>query len=150
MIREVRYDRLFPHAGSTRLLADWLFVFFCRQERTPKTNKLKFCPAQTRERDTTLTVAERPGPSGESASASVAPLILLKKTNSKSNIWNHFGLKKGTDGKAVDDGHPPGRCCHQPIEVKGGNTSNLIKRLQCRHPDLYVECQVNMPCLFTN
>ena len=29
------HDRLFPHTGSARLLADWLFVCFCWQERTP-------------------------------------------------------------------------------------------------------------------
>ena len=103
-------------------------------------------------RDNTLTMAEAPGPSGESAAASlsVVTLILLKRTNSKSYIWNYFGSKQGTYGKAIDDGRPLCRCCHQAIGAKGGNTSNLIKHLQCRHPDLYVEYQVSMPCLFSH
>ena len=73
-------------------------------------------------------------------SSAPSTTTLLKKPNSTSIIWNYFGLKPDKDGKAVDDGRPYCRRCNTAIHAKGGNTSNLLKHLQCCHPDLALEC----------
>ena len=128
------------------MLADWLFVCFCRQEGICAASIKIQQKNSTKQHTHTTHSAWR-----ESAAAAlVAPLILLKKLNSKSHIWNYFGFKQGKDGKPIDDCRPLCRRCHQTRWAKGGNTSNLIKHLQCRHPDLYAEYQVSVPCLFSH
>ncbi len=63
---------------------------------------------------------------------------LLKKSNSRSEIWNYFGFLPDETGKPIDDGKPICRECLQRIQAKGGNTSNLIKHLRM-HPTYFTE-----------
>ncbi|TMS12418.1 Centrosomal protein of 85 kDa-like, partial [Larimichthys crocea] len=71
------------------------------ETRFKTNNKLKFCLAQTR--DNTLTMAEAPGPSSESAvaSSSVATLILLKKQTSlfQTNLYKYIAVYKNNNNK---------------------------------------------------
>ncbi len=63
---------------------------------------------------------------------------LLKKSNSRSEIWNYFRFLPDETGKPIDDGKPICRECLQRIQAKGGNTSNLIKHLRM-HPTSFTE-----------
>ena len=66
---------------------------------------------------------------------------LGKKINSRSVIWNYFGLKlddKGYIRKDLED-RPVCRTCKRSILVKNGNTSNLFTHLRDHHARLYAE-----------
>ena len=62
---------------------------------------------------------------------------LLSKIETKSVAWNYFGLKKGSDGNAIDDGGAICRTCRRRVLAKYGNTSNLMSHLKINHPKLY-------------
>ena len=62
-----------------------------------------------------------------------------KKINSRSVIWNYFGLKLNENGyirKDLED-RPVCRTCKRSISAKNGNTSNLFTHLH--HSRLYTE-----------
>ena len=59
---------------------------------------------------------------------------LLSKIGIKSVALNYFGLTKGSDGNATDDGGAICRTCCQRILA---NTSNLVFHLKINHPKLY-------------
>jgi len=64
---------------------------------------------------------------------------LLGKTGTKSVAWNYFGLVKGADGRAVDDGTAICRLCRKCVLAKHGNTSNLFSHLKNDHSKVYKE-----------
>jgi len=72
---------------------------------------------------------------------------LVKKKNSKSIIWDYFGLKAEDDGSVLKDNEacPVCRMCYKKIMCKGCNTSNLFSHLREKHPVLYKEA--NQPLL---
>ena len=54
---------------------------------------------------------------------------LIAKPGTKSIVWEHFGLRKGPDGKPMDDGRAICRVCLVSRAAKNGNTSNLLEPL---------------------
>ena len=71
----------------------------------------------------------------------MAEECLVKKANSKSIVWNYFGLKANEHGIALpeEEERPICRTCKKAVPAKGGNTSNLLTHLRDHHPDLYAE-----------
>ena len=71
----------------------------------------------------------------------MAEECLVKKANSKSIVWNYFGLKANEHGIALpeEEEGPICRTCKKAVSAKGGNTSNLLTHLRDHHPDLYAE-----------
>ena len=61
--------------------------------------------------------------------------------NSKSIVWNYFGLKVNEFGIALpeEEERPICRTCKKAVPAKGGNTSNLLTYLRDHHPDLHAE-----------
>ena len=70
-----------------------------------------------------------------------AQLCLVKKKNTKSPVWNHFGLRADDKGLPIaeDEDKPVCRKCFRTVPAKTGNTTNLIAHLRDNHPDLYSE-----------
>ena len=67
--------------------------------------------------------------------------MLGKKINSRSVIWNYFGLKLDENGyirKKLED-RPVCRTCKQNVSAKNGNTSNLFTHSCEQHSRLYTE-----------
>ena len=62
---------------------------------------------------------------------------LLSKIGTKSVAWNYFGLKKGSDGNAIDGGGAICQTCRRRVLAKYGNTLNLMSHLKINHPKLY-------------
>lgn len=72
---------------------------------------------------------------GCSGSSSSMTDDLVKKPNTKSIVWNYFGLP-------VDDHNtdkPVCRLCKMPVPAKRSNTSNLFRHLQDHHHDVYAQ-----------
>ena len=71
------------------------------------------------------------------AEISTVRLNLVKKKDTKSVVWNYFGIKADENGVQI-----PGeesRTCHKTVLCKGGNTTNLFVHLRDGHPALYKE-----------
>jgi len=66
-------------------------------------------------------------------------LKLVRKSNSTSAIWTYFGFNADKHGNPIDDGRPKCRTCYKEISCKSGNTTNLFKHLQDRHPRMHME-----------
>ena len=68
-------------------------------------------------------------------------VVLVKKPNATSIVWNYFGLEANEQGtpKRDKDQRPVCRSCKKSIPAKGGNTSNLMAHLKEHHAELYVE-----------
>ena len=65
---------------------------------------------------------------------------LIKKPNSKSVVWNYFGLKANEYGIILpEEERPICRTCKKAVPAKGGNTSNLLTHLRDHHPDPHAE-----------
>lgn len=66
---------------------------------------------------------------------------LVKKRNSKSVIWNYFGIKADDTGRPIDgcEKKPICRTCSKQVPCKDANTSNMFAHLQDVHPLLYKE-----------
>ena len=64
---------------------------------------------------------------------------LGRKTNTRSVIWNYFGLKLDGDGKPINEDKPVCQKCKVSISTKRGNTSNMFHHLRDHHPRLYKE-----------
>ncbi len=65
----------------------------------------------------------------------------MKKPNTKSIVWNYFGLQVDEDGKILpqEEDKPVCRACKKAVPAKGGNTTNLLTHLRDHHPELYAE-----------
>ena len=68
---------------------------------------------------------------------------LGKKTNSRSVIWNYFGLRLDGDGRAINEDRPVCRKCKVSVSAKRGNTSNMFHHLRDHHPRLYKEASTH-------
>ena len=66
-------------------------------------------------------------------------VVLVKKPNTTSIVWNYFGLEANKGGTPKPDKNPICRSCKRSIPAKGGNTSNLMAHLKEHHAELYVE-----------
>ena len=64
---------------------------------------------------------------------------LVSKSGTESVVWQYFGLRKGTDGVAVDDGTAVCHSCSKTVYVKHGNTSNLLAHLRIHYSNLHAE-----------
>ncbi|XP_039510154.1 E3 SUMO-protein ligase ZBED1-like [Pimephales promelas] len=64
---------------------------------------------------------------------------LVDKKGGKSHVWKHFGFAADDEGNIIDPQKPICKRCHRSFLSKAGNTSNLIKHLKDRHPDLMKE-----------
>ena len=75
------------------------------------------------------------------AEISTVRLNLVKKKNTKSIVWNYFGIKADENGVQIpgEESRPICRTCHKTVLSKGGNTSNLFVHLRDGHPALYKE-----------
>ena len=74
-------------------------------------------------------------------SSSDSDLVLVKKTNVTSIVWDYFRLKATACGRVIDSeaSHPLYLSCKKSVLVKGGNTINLLVHLHDWHPDLYYQ-----------
>ncbi len=55
----------------------------------------------------------------------------------QSELWQHFGLKKGDNGKPIDDDSVYCRLCRRKVKAGSGNTSNLKAHLKKTHRYVY-------------
>ena len=69
---------------------------------------------------------------------------LVKKSGTKSVVWDFFGLEQGRDGKPIDDGSVICRSCRPRVIARSGNTSNLLAHLKANHPKIYSEAKESM------
>ena len=67
--------------------------------------------------------------------------VLVKKPNTTSKVWAHFGLKGDKDGlpDPVEVEKPICRHCHKAIWAKRSNITNLFTHLQDNRPEIYAE-----------
>ena len=73
---------------------------------------------------------------------------LVKKPNSKSIVWNYFGLKAGENNLPLpkEEERPICRTCRKAVSAKSGNTSNMLTHLRDHHPNLYAEAVPQSSC----
>ena len=62
-------------------------------------------------------------------------VFLMKKRNTKSNVWQSFGLMATEDGKIIEkeQDKPICRSCGKGVLAKGSNTTNLFQHLREHH-----------------
>ena len=65
------------------------------------------------------------------------------KSNSRSVIWNYFGLRLDADGKLINEEKQVCRKCKVSVSAKCGNTSNMFHHLWDHHPRLYKEASTH-------
>ena len=65
----------------------------------------------------------------------------MKKRNTKSAVWQNFGLMATEDGKIneKEQDKPICRSCGKGVLAKGSNTTNLFQHLREHHPLTYAE-----------
>ena len=68
---------------------------------------------------------------------------IIPKPGTKSEVWQYFGLLKGPNGQAIDDGSAYCKLCRKKVLAKSGNTSNLKAHLKNNHKT--VHCQLQKP-----
>ena len=66
---------------------------------------------------------------------------LLPKSNSKSAVWQYFGLKADETGKPISDGTATCKVCKRTVTAKNGNTSNLRSHLKNNHKVLFTQME---------
>ena len=68
-------------------------------------------------------------------------ILLVKKHNANSVVWNYFGLdaKEGGVPKPDKENKPVCHTCKRSVPAKGGNTSNLMSHHKEHHAELYVK-----------
>lgn len=68
-------------------------------------------------------------------------MYLVKKRNTKSNVWQNFALMATEDGKIVEkeQDKPICRSCGKGVLAKGSNTTNLFQHLREHHPLVFAE-----------
>ena len=62
---------------------------------------------------------------------------LVKKPNSISVVWTHFGFEPDRDGKPVNEELAVCRLCYRKVRTRGSNTSNLFSHLRTAHAKEY-------------
>ena len=67
-------------------------------------------------------------------------IAIVRKKNTKSNVWLYFGLRATDDGDVIEEEQyqPICRKCGTPVRAKDSNTSNLKQHLHDHHPELLV------------
>ncbi|KAI2656685.1 E3 SUMO-protein ligase ZBED1 [Labeo rohita] len=75
---------------------------------------------------------------GGAADAAARNPLVVKK-GGRSHVWKYFVFATDDKGNIIDHQKPICKRCHLSSLSKGGNTSNLIKHLKDRHPDLMKE-----------
>ena len=70
--------------------------------------------------------------------------VLVDKSGTKLLIWKHFGLISDQKGKGVQPENPVCRICHNRVQAKTGNTSNLLSHLRKKHARHYRELRAQM------
>ena len=67
-------------------------------------------------------------------------LLLVRKRNTKSSVWQNFGLMATEDSKVIEKERekPICRTCGKGVLAKGSNITNLFQRLREHHPRIYV------------
>ena len=70
---------------------------------------------------------------------SLFSLLLVCKRNTKSSVWQNFGVMATEDGKVIEKEQEKPICqtCGKDILAKGSNTTNLFQHLCERHPQIY-------------
>jgi len=73
--------------------------------------------------------------------------VLVKKLNTTSKVWVHFGLKGDEDGAPIPMEIDKPVCCHckKAVLAKRSYTSNLFSHLQDNHPEIYAELTAQRP-----
>ena len=71
-------------------------------------------------------------------------VVLVEKSGTKSLIWKHFGLLSDQEGKGIQPENPVCRICHNRVQAKTGNTSNLLSHLRNKHARHYRELRAQM------
>jgi hypothetical protein len=76
-----------------------------------------------------------------SSACDSSELNLVKKKNTKSPVWNFFGLRADDNDRIIEEelDRPVCRECCKVVPAKGGNTSNLFWHLKEHHSALYAE-----------
>ena len=77
----------------------------------------------------------------------VCGAYVVKKRNTKSAVWQHFGLRATQEGVIVDkeQDKPVCRACGRSVHAKGSNTTNLFQHLREHHPTIYAEVAPKAP-----
>ena len=67
--------------------------------------------------------------------------FVAKKKNTKSVVWQYFGLRSTKEGDIVEkeQDKPVCRICGRSVHAKGSNTTNLFQHLREYHPLVYAE-----------
>ena len=68
-------------------------------------------------------------------------VYLVKKPNTKSKVWQNFGIMVRENGKIIEreKDKPICRTCRSGVQAKGSNTTNLFQHLRKHHPLVYSE-----------
>ena len=124
-----RLDELTMVLGGIWIQSEGLFCWIIRMRELRMFESLQMADTTCR---STRSRSSRDSESG---------INLVKKKNSKSIVWDYFGLKAEDDGSVLKDNEarPVCRTCYKQIMCKGGNTSNLFSHLRDKHPALYKE-----------
>ena len=71
----------------------------------------------------------------------VGGTFVTKKNNTKSAVWQYFGLRSTKAGVIVEkeQDKPVCRTCGRSVHAKGSNTTNLFQHLREHHPLVYAE-----------
>ena len=84
--------------------------------------------------------------------SSDSDLVLVKKKNVTSIVWDYFRLKVTAYGRVADSeaSHPVCLSCKKSVPAKGGNTTNQLVHLRDWHPDLYYQVYSKIPSGYTS
>lgn len=78
---------------------------------------------------------------------------IIKKPNTRSPIWDYFGLPATENGDIIDLNIIICKLCKNTVLSKGGNTSNMVHHLKIHHPLKYTDytksSKTNLPVLLT-
>ena len=68
-------------------------------------------------------------------------MYLVKKRNTKSNVWQSFGLMATEEGMIIEKEQDRTICrsCGKGILAKGSNTTNLFQHLREHHPNIFAD-----------
>ena len=69
---------------------------------------------------------------------------LVKKSGTKSAVWDFFGLEQGRDGKPINDGSVICCSCCRRVIARSGYTSNLLVHLKANLPKIYYKAKESM------
>ena len=72
---------------------------------------------------------------------------VVKKRNTKSKVWQYFGLGFSEEGVVVDkeQDKPVCQMCSRSVQAKTSNTTNLFQHLREHHPSVYAEVAQKKP-----